>query len=124
MAAWTDLSRAMKVVVLIASMIVTLGSATTAWVALGLPVLATRAYVDDEHVKDTVARDQIVGVVIELARDQKDRLARSRDTLVARLTAATDPQGRSDLQSLVAQANQDVMDVEFRITAMERLRGK
>lgn len=99
----------------------------TMWSLLELPtgwLPASRSYVDTEHGKDITARNEIVATVIELALDQRDRLRRTRDALVARLAAAIDPQAKEDLQKLVEQANQDIADVASRITALERMRGK
>lgn len=99
----------------------------TMWSLLELPtgwLPASRSYVDAEHAKDVVARTEIVGTVIELTLDQRDRLKRARDAIQVRMTAATDPQAREDLQRLLEQANQDIADVASRINALERMRGK
>ncbi len=105
----------------IAGAVVTLG---TVWTMFDLPVIATRGYVDAEHAKDLAARNDIVSTVIELTLDQRDRLRRTRDGIQVRMTAATDPQSREDLQRLVEQANQDIADVANRAMTLEQLRGK
>lgn len=121
---WTYVSARAKIVGTCAGSVIAM---VTLWSLLELPtgwLPASRAYVDGEHAKDLSARSEIVGTVIELALDQRDRLKRTRDGIQTRMTAATDPQAREDLQKLVEQANQDIADVAARITTLERMRGK
>lgn len=118
------MSRAAKIASAVGAIAGAVIAVGTLWTMLDLPVLATRSYVDAREAKANDARSDIVATVIELARDQRDRLKRARDVLTSRLTAATDAQARADLQLLVEQANQDIADVDSRITTLERMRGR
>lgn len=124
MTTWDTISTRAKVIGTLAAAVV---SVVSMWSLLELPtgwLPASRSYVDTEHAKDLAARNEIVATVIELTLDQRDRLRRARDAIQTRMTAATDPQSREDLQRLAEQANQDIADVATRITALERMRGK
>jgi hypothetical protein len=123
MSTWDTLPRASKgagYIAAIAGAVITVG---TAWTMLNLPVPATRGYVDARLLEDSRAHLDIVGTVIELAHDQRERLKRIRDGNIVHLGIATDAEIKGDLQQLVEQQSKDVDDIEKRIASLERLRG-
>lgn len=124
MAIWEGLPRAAKIAGYLAAIAAASVSIGTAWTMYDLPVFATRSYVDRQGGRANEERSEIVRAVIDLAKDQRERLKRSRDTLVERLGAATDPQVKVDLHLLIDQANQDISDIASRITALEKLLTK
>ncbi len=65
----------------------------------------------------------MVAALLDVVRDQRRRLQRSRDGLAARLLVATDHQTRDDLQALVTQADIDVGDIDVHILVLEKIRG-
>ncbi len=122
--AFGDLPRFAKVASYVGAISAAVVSTGAAWTMLDLPVPATRAYVNAKDAAERDIRDEIIAAVLDLARDYRERLRRSKAVLVDRLAAATDPQLKHDLQMLIEQAEQDIADADSRIAALEHLRGK
>ncbi len=105
-----------KAVVAVCATLATLAGGVAGWGALGLPVPATRALVQDEVGK-------VVKVVIELARAERARLSVNRASLQdKRNTLGLDPAFRDALDRLIQQDDDAISDATERIISLEKLR--